>query len=324
MLHVIEPGFLSTVQDSGRRGWARYGIPSSGPMDLVAFQAANALVGNDPNAAALEITLTGPHMVAGCDCLIAVCGAEFSVQVGLLPVPTWHAVFVRSGYPIHFGRRLRGARAVLAVYGGIDVPLFLGSKATYLNGGFGGLQGRALRPGDQLPLGKTPFRDLVMHAGASWPKAQRPAYSSEPVIRVVLGPQLDYFSTTALNTLLQQPYTISPASDRMGMRLQGPVIVHQKEPGIVSDGVITGSIQVPPDGMPIVMMVDHQTTGGYSKIATVIQADIPILAQCLPGDTVRFTAVTLAEAHQTVLCPGCGRDRIKYKSFKVSKPGLPP
>ncbi len=304
MLHVIEPGFLTTVQDGGRPGWARYGIPASGPMDMVAFRAANQLVGNPEHTAALEITLTGPTLIAARDCLIAVCGAEFALQVGNLPAPMWHAVYVRNGYPIIFGDLLRGARAVLAVSGGIDAPPFLGSRATYLNGGFGGWQGRALLPGDHLPLGQKAHRDLVMRAGASVPNVQRPAYSSSPVIRVVLGPQLDHFSAQTQDMFLHEPYMLSQASDRMGIRLQGPPIAHQKEPGITSDGVVTGSIQIPPDGMPIVMMVDHQTTGGYPKIGTVIQADLPLLAQCLPGDSVRFRAVTLEEAHRTVLCMG--------------------
>ena len=298
MLHVIKPGFLSTVQDAGRRGWARFGIPPSGPMDRVAFKAANALVGNTPNAAVLEITLSGPHLTVTRDCLVAVCGAEFDLQVGHLPVPTWHAVYVRGGYPIQFGMLHKGARAILAVSGGINVPLFLGSRSTYLNGGFGGLQGRSLKPGDQLPLGQSSPGDLVMQAGRSWSKELRPMYKQAPVIRVVLGPQMDYFDDNALDTFTKHAYIISSSSDRMGLRLQGPVIQHKKCTGIVSDGIITGSIQIPPDGMPIVMMVDHQTTGGYPKIATVIQPDIPLLAQCLPGAAIRFKVISLTEAYE--------------------------
>ena len=303
MLHVIEPGFRSTVQDAGRKGWSRYGIPPSGPMDRVAYLAANALVGNSSEAATLEITLTGPHLVAARDCLIAVCGAELDIQVGALTVPTWHAVFVRNGYDIRLGTLRNGARAVLAVSGGIDVPRFLGSRSTTLNGGFGGLQGRSLQQGDQLPIGERQPGDLVMQAGRSWSKKQRPVYTSTPIIRVVLGPQQDYFDDKALTLLFKHPYTISSSSNRMGFRLKGPVIQHKNNAGIVSDGIVTGSIQIPPDGQPIVMMVDHQTTGGYPKIATVIQADIPILAQCLPGTIVRFAEISLAEAYETIICP---------------------
>ncbi len=303
MLHVIEPGFLTTVQDAGRKGWSRYGIPPSGPMDHPAFLAANALVGNSPEAAVLEITLTGPHLSTTRDCLIAVCGAEFDLQVGPLPVPGWHAIFVRRGYHIRFGALRRGARAVLAVSGGINTPLFLESRSTYLNGGIGGFHGRSLHAGDQLPLGKDTSVDLMIQAGHSWSKSQQSKYKQNPVIRVVLGPQQDHFDASAINILLNHPYTISSSSDRMGMRLTGTVIQHRKETGLVSDGIVTGSIQVPPDGMPIVMMVDHQTTGGYPKIATVIQADIPLLAQCLPGNTVRFKAIPLTEAIKTVRNP---------------------
>jgi antagonist of KipI len=302
MLYVVEPGFLTTVQDAGRWGWARYGVPPSGPMDRAAHKAANTLVGNAPDAAALEITLLGPHLVANRDCLIAVCGADFDVQVGPLPVPTWHAVYVRSGYHIIVGHPRSGARAILAITGGIYIPPFLGSRATYLMGGFGGFQGRALQTGDQLPLGPTSLTHPAMRAGTAWPIVQRPSYTRTPILRVVMGPQDDYFGADTLATFLASAYTISESSDRMGMRLQGPHLVHQKGSGIISDGIVTGSIQIPPDGLPIVMMVDHQTTGGYPKIATVIQADIPILAQCVPGDTIRFEAISLAMAHQTLIC----------------------
>lgn len=289
MLEIIEPGFLSTVQDAGRWGWLRFGVPPSGPLDAAAFNAANALTGNAPHAAGLEITWIGPTLRVTRDALIAVCGADFELWVGRLPVPTWHSVVMRAGQVLRFGERRSGARAYLAVDGGIALPPYLGSQATYLPGGFGGLEGRALRAGDQLPL-HPGNGDPFARAGRAWPRAQRPPYSAAPLLRVILGPQAEAFSETGIATLLNATYTLSPTSDRMGARLVGPAIAHAGETGIVSDGVIAGCIQAPPDGQPIIMLADHQTTGGYPKIATVIQADLPLLAQLMPGDRVRFQA----------------------------------
>jgi KipI family sensor histidine kinase inhibitor len=293
-LVVIEGGFLTTVQDVGRFGWARFGVPPSGPMDPFALRAANILVGNPPHATGLEITLVGPALRATHECLIAVCGTEFDLRVGDLPVPAWHAVYVRAGQEIRFGQRRSSARAYLAVSGGIALPSFLGSRATYLPGNFGGLEGRALQAGDQLPLGPR-GNDLATRAGKAWPHSSRPAYSPRPALRVVLGPQADYFTPEGL-AAFESEYEVTPASDRMGYRLSGPRVAHRDAVEIVSDGVVTGSVQVPGDGQPIVMMADHQTTGGYPKIATVIRADLPLLAQCLPGDRVRFRPVSIAEA----------------------------
>jgi len=294
MLYVIEAGFLTTIQDRGRYGWARYGVPASGPMDSAAFDAANRLVANQPDAAGLEITLTGPTLQAAADCLIAVCGAEFELRVGSLDVPTWHAVFVRAGDRIVFGERRSGMRAYLAAAGGIEVPTFLGSRATYLPGQFGGMEGRRLETGDRLQLGTPQVRSLFEQAGQAWPHKLRPPYRPDSCVRVILGPQDDYFASEALALFLQAEFHVTPNSDRMGLRLNGPALRHRNRTGIVSDGVTSGSIQVPPDGHPIVMMVDHQTTGGYPKIATVISEDLPLLAQMLPGDSVRFSAAELA------------------------------
>ncbi|MGC9395330.1 MAG: biotin-dependent carboxyltransferase family protein [Anaerolineae bacterium] len=299
MLEVLEPGLLTTVQDAGRRGWARYGVPPSGPLDTAAFTAANALVGNPPDAAALEITFAGPTLRVSRECLIAVCGATFDVWVGVLPVPLWHAVYVRARRIITFGARRSGARAYLAISGGIALPPFLGSQATYLPGGFGGMGGRALRAGDRLPLGPATMRNPAQHAGRIWPEDRRPPYTPRPVLRVVLGPQDDYFTAEGVATFLNGVYRLTPEADRMGARLQGPPIAHRGPTGIVSDGVVTGSVQVPPDGQPIVMLADHQTTGGYPKIATVLRADLPLLAQCLPGDSVASCVVRFAETALT-------------------------
>jgi len=300
-MEILNPGFLTTVQDGGRRGWARFGVPPSGPLDAVAFRAANLLVGNAPDAAALEITLTGPALRLPREALIAICGAAFDVWAGRLPIPTWHAVYIRAGQYVTFGQRRDGARAYLAVSGGIALPPFLGSQSTYLKGGFGGLEGRALRPGDRLPLGASPWREPALVAGRSWPQEQRPPYSHAPTVRIVWGPQDDAFTEPARAALTTNEYRLTPEADRMGVRLQGPAIFASRAGESISDGLVSGSIQIPPNGQPIVMLADHQTTGGYPKIATVIQADLPLLAQCLPGDRVRFKSVRLDEAQRAYL-----------------------
>ncbi|RLC64375.1 MAG: KipI antagonist [Chloroflexota bacterium] len=295
-LEVLEPGLLTTVQDLGRYGYERYGVPVSGAMDQFALRAANLLVGNPPHAAALEITLAGPTLRATDKCLIAVTGADLSLRVNDWEMPPWMAIFVRQGWTITFGDRKSGCRAYLAVAGGIDVMPIMGSRSTYLSGGFGGVEGRALRQGDVIPVGVVPFH-LPERAGRSFPSNLVPDYSDAPEIHVVLGPQDDYFTDEGMATFLSGEYQVGPTSDRMGYRLQGPEIAHKGRADIISDGIPLGAVQVPANRQPIVMMADRQTTGGYPKIATVISADIPLLAQCLPGQsTVRFEAIGVEEA----------------------------
>ncbi len=304
MLEIIEPGFLMTIQDAGRPGWARYGVPPSGPMDHAAFKAANQLVGNAPNTPALEITFIGPTLRIWRRRLIAICGATFDLWVGDLQVPMWHAVWVRAGQRVRFGQRRSGARAILAISGGLAVPAYLDSTSTYLRGtssspnGFGGFQGRALQAGDCIPLGPCRLASPARHAGRNLPNVKRPSYDAHPTLRVVLGPQERTFTPKSLEILLTSDYQITPDADRMGFRLQGPRIIYKDKTSMISDGIVTGSIQIPPDGQPIIMMVDHQTTGGYPKIATVIQADLPKLAQTLPHAYIRFRAISVNQAQE--------------------------
>jgi antagonist of KipI len=298
-LEVLDGGLLTTVQDLGRRGYERYGVPVAGAMDPFALRAANWLVGNPPDAAALEITLVGPRLRATEKCLVAVAGADLGLRVNGWDLPPWMAVFVRQGWTIAFTGCESGCRAVLAVAGGIDVAPVMGSRSTYLSGGFGGLEGRALQRRDLVPVGPVGFH-LPERAGQTFPRHLIPDYSDAPTIRVVLGPQDDYFTAEGIAAFLAGEYAVSSTSDRMGCRLQGPQIAHKDATGIISDGIPLGAVQVPPDGRPIVMLADRQTTGGYPKIATVISADIPLLAQCVPGQSrVRFKAVSVEEA-QTV------------------------
>ncbi len=296
MLSVLDGGLLTTVQDLGRRGYERFGVPVAGAVDPFALRAANLLVGNPPGAAALEITIAGPRLLADDDCLIAVAGADLSLRVHGWDLPPWAAILVRRGWTIEFGRRQAGCRAVLAVAGGIDVPAVMGSRSTYLPGRFGGLEGRPLRSGDTLPVGAA-APDILAAAGRCLDPSVLPHYSDSPTVRVVLGPQDDRFTAEGLATFLSSEYQVSGTSDRMGCRLEGPVIAHGGPAEIISDGIPLGAVQVPADGRPIVLLADRQTTGGYPKIATVISADIPLLAQCVPGQSrVRFAASSVEEA----------------------------
>jgi antagonist of KipI len=295
-LEVLEAGLLTTVQDLGRYGYERYGVPVAGAMDPLALRVANLLVSNPPQAAALEITVAGPKLQTTEDCLVAVTGADLSLRVHGWEMPPWATILVRRGWVIEFGARKAGCRAVLAVAGGIDIAPVMGSRSTCLSGGFGGFQGRPLRQGDLLSVGETSL-DLFSLAGRSFPSHLVPSYSDAPELRVITGPQDDYFTPEGVAAFLSNTYQVSITSDRMGCRLEGPAIAHRGPADIISDGIPLGAVQVPADRQPIVMMADRQTTGGYPKIATVISADIPLLAQCLPGQSsVRFAAVTVAEA----------------------------
>lgn len=295
-LEVVSPGFLTSVQDLGRPGYQRFGVPVAGAMDCYAFQAANSLVCNLAGAAALEITVAGPRLRATEDCLIAVTGADLGLRVNGAAMPLWMSVLVRRGYDIGFDGRRGGCRAYLAVAGGIEVPRVMGSRATYLRGGFGGHEGRALAEGDMLPVGATNVY-LFGQAGKEWPQSLRPPYSDAPTVEVILGPQDDHFTEEGIATFLSTEYSVDRLSDRMGCRLRGTRVQHRSGADIASDGVVLGAVQVPADGQPIVMMADRQTTGGYPKIATVASADIPLLAQCMPGESrVRFRETTVEAA----------------------------
>jgi biotin-dependent carboxylase-like uncharacterized protein len=292
MIEIDEPGPQTTVQDLGRRGQLRYGIPPSGPMDAFAFVLANRLAGNADTAAALECTLSGPRFRVDAPCAIAVTGADMPVAVNGQPVESWSTLALAAGDVVRVGTARSGLRSYLAFSGGLDVAPRLGSRSTYLRGRLGGLDGRALRKGDRLaalPAERPRMRTVPRH--------MRPHYEAETLVRVVLGPQHDRFTPAGVTTFLRSAYTLQPQSDRMGARLQGNRIEHVRGHDIVSDAVALGSVQVPGDGQPIVLMVDRQSTGGYTKIATVCSFDIGRIAQLRPGQRLRFEAVDIAGAH---------------------------
>lgn len=294
-LFVVEPGPQTTVQDLGRPGYLRYGIPPSGPMDRGAFCLANRLVGNPESAAGLECTVQGPRLEIRQESVVAVTGAEMPFRINGQPAPLWQAVLVRPGDLLQLGMVKAGCRAYLAAAGGIDVPPALGSRATYLRGRLGGVEGRALQKGDLLPVGR-PTEALDAVEGRRVRPDLVPSYPQEVECRVILGPQDDRFTPEGIEAFLAGPYQVTPQVDRMGYRLKGPQITHRHGHDIVSDGVPLGGVQVP-GGQPIVLLVDRQSTGGYTKIATVISQDIARIGQAKPGHLVRFRRVSLAEAH---------------------------
>jgi antagonist of KipI len=298
-LAVVDPGLLTTIQDLGRPGYQRVGIPPSGPMDREAFILANRLVGNPDGAAGLELTLKGPTLEVRRACVVAVTGAAMGLRVNGAEAPAWTALALAADSTLGFRMVTAGCRAYLAVGGGLDTPVVLGSRATYLRGRLGGLGGQALQKGDGLSLraSRVPVETL---AGRAVPPGLRPDYPAEVECRVVPGPQADRFTPAGMAALLGDGYEVTPQADRMGYRLKGPAIEHTRGHDIVSDGIPLGGIQVPGEGQPIVLLVDRQTTGGYTKIATVIGVDIGRLGQIRPGQRVRFRQVTLAEAHRAL------------------------
>jgi antagonist of KipI len=293
MIRVLDPGPHTTVQDLGRLGHLRSGIPPSGPVDRPSFIAANRLVANADNAAGLECTLMGPRLQAQAPCAVAVTGADMAVTVNGAAAPAWTTLLLLSGDVLKIGAARAGVRGYVAFSGGLDVPLVLGSRATYVRGRMGGVQGRALARDDVLPLAPAPLprvrrvrRDAV------------PDWNGEPALRVVLGPQADRFTPESIADFLGGLYEMLPQSDRMGARLKGPRIAHARGHDIISDGIAFGSVQVPGDGQPIVLLVDRQSTGGYTKVATVCSFDIARVGQVKPGQRMRFMAVEVADAHR--------------------------
>ncbi|RKO65860.1 biotin-dependent carboxyltransferase family protein [Desulfofundulus salinus] len=297
VLKVEKPGMLTTIQDLGRHGFQEFGMPVAGAADEFSFKLANMLVRNRPEEAALELTLAGPTLKVLEEGVIAITGADMGPQLNGRPLVMWEAVLVYPGDVLSFGWSRQGCRAYLAVAGGINVPPVMGSKSTYLRGSIGGFEGRALRGGDIISSGvpSYPLDELV---GRSIPPEYISSYNGKWEVRVVLGPQDDYFTAKGIQTFLQSEYKVTPECDRMGCRLEGPPIEHQKGADIISDGIPAGAVQVPGHGQPIIMLADRQTTGGYAKIATVISSDLWKVAQAKPGDIIHFRAVTLPEAHQ--------------------------
>lgn len=290
LIEVLDGGLGTTLQDGGRPGYRRYGIALSGALDPVFLACANALAGNPPGAAALELRLTGPRLrVAAGRLRVALAGAADIAVSGRPTFPPWQSLTLEEGEELKIGA-VRGGIAYLAIAGGIDTPSLLGSRATHLRAGLGGVEGRALAAGDRLPVGAVQIEGGERRQSAF-------AHEDGP-IRLLPGPQDDHFTPQARRALVEQEFTLGRDADRMGLRLEGPPLLHDERYGdeIVSDGVTPGALQVPPDGQPILLLADCQTVGGYPKIATAIRADLPRLAHLLPGARLRFAYVSREEA----------------------------
>ncbi len=295
-VEVIDGGYLATVQDLGRTGWAKFGVPRSGAMDEFALRAANCLVGNPESAAGIEVGPGGLKLRFLLSTLIAVCGAGFSLTLDGVPKPLWFSSVIQEGQVAELQPDGSGAWVELAIHGGVQVPIVLGSRSTYLRGGFGGQQGRVLTRGDRLSTGKV-AANWRSFAGRWLPPAERPGYSRSVHVRVIEAAQFRYLSPQIREFFYRQVYSVHPASDRIGYRLMGEALPHGNNVEMLSTGMLPGTIQVPTDRQPIVMLADCPTSGGYPRIATVIRADLGLLAQCAPGSgQVCFQPVEVAQA----------------------------
>jgi antagonist of KipI len=313
-IEVIRPGLSTTIQDIGRYGYQKHGVIVSGAMDPIALRIANLLVGNAESAAGLEVTLVGPKLRFHKDLLISICGGNLSPSIAGKAIPLWRPIWVRGGSTLDFGRSAKGCRAYISVAGGIDVPEVLGSQSTYLRARLGGFSGRALKEGDGIelknpegigqgltnlladPSGKEPFTT------ANWfVKPNELCAYDDQVVHVISGPEFLDFTLESRKQFFNDEYQITPQSDRMGYRLSGPALELNRPLELISEAVSMGTIQVPTEGQPIILMADRQTTGGYPKIGYVPTVDLPILAQFRPGIKLRFKEITLKDAQQKLV-----------------------
>lgn len=307
-IHVLSPGFLTTVQDGGRNGYRHAGVSSGGALDAHALRLANLLVGNAASAAGLESTLGGVRLRFEDPRVITWCGGRFDVRFAGKPLSPGRPVLMCAGDELAIERPEIGCRAWLAISGGVDVPQVLGSRSTDLRAVFGGVEGRALQANDMLQLSENSAcsRELIAalepRREASWfapPEWAAPA-SRTPVLRVMRGGEWLRFDPASREALLRETFAVTARADRMGVRLQGPAL-HHRGAELPSEAVAAGTIQVPPSGEPILLLPDCQTIGGYPKLAHVITVDLPVAAQLRPGDQVRFELIRLAEAHRLLL-----------------------
>jgi antagonist of KipI len=302
-LIITRSGFLSSVQDLGRTGFRQFGVSMSGALDPFALRVANLLVGNDEGAAGLEITLGGLQLRFEDERIVAWCGGEFDVRVGSRSLPPGHVAHLQAGIELKFGRAQTGCRCWLAVSGGIDVPIVLRSRSTDLRANFGGLEGRTLRDRDVCPLRTRPGSPIPATEISSWtaPYDWVSPAKRNPILRFVRGVDWDRFNASTLQRFSSEAFTVSPDSDRMGVRFDSPELKRADKVDLISEAVAPGTIQVPPSGKAILLLGDCQTIGGYPKIAHVITVDLGIAAQLRAGDHVRFSEVSLADVYRLLL-----------------------
>ena len=301
---VQRAGFLTSVQDLGHTGFRQFGVSTSGALDSFALRVANLLVGNNEGAAGLEITLGGLQLQFQDNRSVAWCGGDFDVQIGPDVLPAGHVAHLRAGDELKIGRAQTGCRCWLAIVGGIDVPLVLGSRSTDLRANFGGFEGRALRDGDQISLGRAPQSQTAATVRiSSWagPHDWVSPGKRYPALRFVRGVDWNRFNDAAIQRFTEQKFMVSADSDRMGVRLDGPELKRDDEGDLISEAVAPGTIQVPPSGKPILLLGDCQTIGGYPKMAHVITVDLGVATQLRAADGVRFLEVSLEDADRLLM-----------------------
>ncbi len=307
---ILYPGVMTTVQDRGRFGYRKYGVPVSGALDIFSFMAANRLVGNDDDTPALELTFNGPEFKVLADCLVALAGAQMTLRVNGDDKPLWTSVQLGKGDIVRVGQAVRGVRCYLAVRGGICADSVMGSASTFVPANIGGHGGRGLVAGDilRVHVNDRSFKPFTIRP------EYRPRLESRVKLRAIPGPQEDFFEKDG-DALFSTEYICGPKSDRMGIRLQGPKLEFRdsNRTTIISEPTLKGCVQTPPDGQPIILLVE-QTMGGYAKIATVINPDLDLLAQLKPGDAVRFEKITIENAHRA--------HRLHKASFQAIHPSF--
>ncbi|HVO36997.1 MAG TPA: biotin-dependent carboxyltransferase family protein [Candidatus Acidoferrum sp.] len=291
---VLKPGLFTTVQDLGRHGYLEFGVPVSGAMDHFSLAAANLLVENDPNSACLETTLAGSELQTLKKTEIAITGGECFPKINGQNVPMWKTLRIQKDDSISFGKMESGCRAYLAIRGGINTPLVLGSRSTYVRGGFRGIEGRPLQTGDTIEG----FDVSPLEVEYEMPSEMVPQFPDNLIVNVILGPQVDMFTDKGIETFLSSRYIVTSEADRMGYRLEGPAIEHKAKADIISDALLPGAIQVPKNGKPILIMRDAQTTGGYPKIAVITFPDLDLVGQAKPNVGIEFVKVTIRQAHE--------------------------
>jgi antagonist of KipI len=313
--HILHPGQLATIQDRGRSGHQHEGIPTAGAMDGVALRVANLLVGNDEGAAGIECTLVGPTFRFDEHVLIALGGGDLAATAGGVALPLWRPIAVPAGTMVSTAAAVRGCRAYVAVAGGFDVPLVLGSRSTYVRASLGGLDGRPLRRGDRLAIGEPTElgrrilarvigdqgRDRVILGRWGAAASLVPFYATAAAIRLIEGTHTHLLTESSRDQLWSAEFRIGGQSDRMGFRLDGADLQLATTTELLSEAVAFGTVQLPPGGNPIILMADRQTTGGYPRIGEVASVDLPLLAQLKPGDRIRFRPISIDEAQRLYL-----------------------
>ncbi|MCY6369190.1 biotin-dependent carboxyltransferase family protein [Clostridium ganghwense] len=329
-IEIKNPGLLTTIQDLGRYGFRKYGVIVSGAMDSFAHRMANIMVGNEEGEGTLEITLMGPEILINKDTLISICGADLSPKINDISISMWRPIYVKKGSILSFGKSNHGTRTYVAFAGFFNIEKIMGSKSTYLRAEIGGYEGRQLKRGDILELKELSNRALeiinniagnINEYGFAYPNwfispKILPSYSNSPTVRIIRGGEFNYFNEQSKESLFQNKFLITPQSDRMGYRIKGESIELKESLEMISEAVALGTIQVPADGNPIILLADRQTTGGYPKIGQVISVDIPVVAQLKPGDSISFCEVSLEEAQKLYIEREKDIDDIK-KALKI-------